>query len=375
MLYIHIPFCKSRCIYCAFHSGIDRSLQEQYVAALQQEIRLQKDFLPSKILHSIYFGGGTPSLLTYNQFQQLFHTIAQYFIIDQDAEITIECNPDDVTPQLAAQLAALGVNRVSIGVQSLNNQELALLRRRHTATQAIDAIKQFHQHGIHNISIDLMFGLPSQTLSSWEQTLQTAFSLNISHLSAYNLSIEENTALSAMIQQGTLQECSEDNQITMFRMLCQKAKESDFQHYEISNFCKANQYSRHNTAYWNNVPYLGIGAAAHSFNGNSRFWNIADTKRYCESLLNEHLCHEQECLSFNEKYNEMIFTSLRTSNGLNLTLLEQRFGVERRNYCLNEAKKHLERGVLTLKEDTLKLTFEGILISNDIMSDLCYIDD
>ena len=370
MLYIHIPFCQSRCSYCAFHSGTDLTQQAAYADALCHELERRRDFLPNPLLHSIYFGGGTPSTLSAEAFEKIFAAIRQHFVIAPDAEITVECNPDDVSDNLIGSLAALGVNRISMGVQSMNDNELRIVNRRHTAAQVVEAIDICHRNTIHNISIDLIFGLPTQTPDSWRQTLDTALALPVTHLSAYNLSIEENTPLERKITQGILTEVDEETQLEMFRMLREQTTAAGFEHYEISNFCLPGYHSRHNSRYWDGTPYLGIGAAAHSFDGERRWWNEADTQRYikADAVL------QMEDLTKEERYNEFVFTALRTAKGLNLTLLKERFGEEFLQFCLNEAVPSLEHRLLRRDGDRLVLTPEGILVSNDVMSDLCWVE-
>lgn len=370
MLYIHIPFCKSRCSYCAFHSGTNLAQQAAYVDALCRELAQRQHFLPTPLLHSIYFGGGTPSTLSLDAFQQIFATIRRHFAIAPDAEITVECNPDDVTDSLIGSLATLGVNRISMGVQSMNDHELRIVNRRHTAAQVVEAINICHRNNIHNISIDLIFGLPTQTLDSWCRTLDTALALPVTHLSAYNLSIEEDTPLERKIAQGILTEVDEETQLAMFRMLRDRTIAAGFQHYEISNFCKPDFQSRHNSRYWDGTPYLGIGAAAHSYDGTRRWWNEADTLRY---INGDEVLHVEE-LTAEERYNEFVFTALRTAKGLDLTVLRERFGDKMLKFCLSEAAPSLEHGLLRKGNDRLILTPEGILVSNDVMSDLCWVD-
>lgn len=370
MLYIHIPFCKSRCSYCAFHSGTNLAQQSAYVDALCRELAQRKHFLPTPLLHSIYFGGGTPSTLSLDAFQQIFAAIRQHFAIAPDAEITVECNPDDVTDSLIGLLATLGVNRISLGVQSMNDNELHIVNRRHTAAQVVEAINICHRNNIHNISIDLIFGLPTQTLDSWRRTLDAALALPVTHLSAYNLTTEENTPLERKIAQGVLAEVDEETQLEMFRLLRQQTAAAGFQHYEISNFCLPGYHSRHNSRYWNNTPYLGIGAAAHSYDGTRRLWNEADTQRY---INNDNILHAED-LTTEERYNEHVFTALRTAHGLDLHELRERFGDKLYHYCLNEAAPSLQRGLLRRDNERLILTPDGILVSNDVMSDLVWVE-
>ena len=373
-LYIHIPFCKTRCIYCDFYSGIDLSLREQYVAALCQEIALRAHFLPTFSLQSIYFGGGTPSQLHANDFTTIFATIQQYFTIDSSAEITLECNPDDLTASYVAQLKALPFNRISIGIQSFDDAELRFLNRRHTAQQAQEAVALCQAHGFGNISIDLMYGLPNQTAETWRKTLAIAMSLGVQHLSAYSLMYEEGSPLSRLRNAHKIQELDEATSVALFEQLIDTVALHGFEQYEISNFCLPTFHSRHNSSYWHGVPYLGVGAAAHSFDGVSRQWNVANTVRYMAGVAAGQLEVEREELTDDERYNEFVFTALRTRSGINLSDLEHQFGNARLAYCLRLAQPYLDRGQLELRAGQLALTRAGIFVSDGIMSDLCYVD-
>lgn len=369
MLYIHVPFCAQRCIYCDFYTttkGADA--RQKYVHALCEELRLRADELPSRHLPTIYFGGGTPSLLSEDDFGKIFQTIAQLFSFDSDTEITVESNPDDVTLEYIAMLRRFGVNRLSMGVQSFNPNQLAFLRRRHTAEQAHEAISHAINGGITNISIDLIYGLPNQSLQDWEEDLRTAFSLPITHLSAYSLIYEEGTPLYRMRNAGKVQEAKEGLSFEMYNALLQAVDNAGWEHYEISNFAQQGFRSRHNSAYWQERPYLGCGPSAHSFNGKERRFNLSSLSDYNQQAGNPP--HEIETLTASERINERLLTALRTSEGLSLSQFSDSFGQEATTHLLQLAQKHLQSQRLLLHDDHLRLSREGFFLSDDIISDL-----
>ena len=373
-LYLHIPFCKSRCIYCDFYSGTDTSQRASYVQALCDELKLRSTYLPTRVLDSIYFGGGTPSLLQKEDFERLFTEIHMHFTLSSAAEITLECNPDDLTASYVAQLQALPFNRISIGIQSFDDVELRFLNRRHTAQQAQDAVALCQAHGFDNISIDLMYGLPNQTAETWQKTLDVAMHLGVQHLSAYSLMYEEGSPLSRLRNAHKITELDEATSVALFEQLIDTVALHGFEQYEISNFCLPSFHSRHNSSYWHGVPYLGVGAAAHSFDGVSRQWNVANTVRYMAGVAAGQLEVEREELTTDERYNEFVFTALRTRSGINLSDLEHQFGNARLAYCLRMAQPYIDGGQLQLRAGQLALTRAGIFVSDGIMSDLCYVD-
>ncbi|MDR1592537.1 MAG: radical SAM family heme chaperone HemW [Prevotellaceae bacterium] len=369
-LYLHIPFCKTRCIYCDFYSETSLQLQNRYVAALCREMAMRRHYLSDNHLASVYFGGGTPSLLKENHFVQIFDAIRSCFLLSPDTEITVECNPDDISKPLILSLKHLGVNRISIGVQSFHDTELQFLHRRHSARQAVDAVKLCQQCGIANISIDLIYGLPHQTPDVWAATLQQAVTLNVPHISAYSLTYENTTPLTRLLQQGKIQQLEEDIALQLFELLLDTMHRNGFIQYEISNFCQPGFHSRHNTAYWTNASYLGLGAAAHSFDGVSRQWNCADVKRYCDATECEDLVVEREILSVRERYNEFVFTALRRTEGIALDELECYFGKEYTDYCLTNSDIYRRCHWLEIADNHLRLTQRGIFVSDRIMSEL-----
>jgi oxygen-independent coproporphyrinogen-3 oxidase len=312
-------------------------------------------------------------LLPHEAIRQLFGAIRTHFRISEGAEITFEANPDDITSELLDVLIAVGVNRISLGIQSFNDQQLQLLRRRHSATQAIEAVRLIHRKGIPHISIDLIYGQPRQTLEAWQQDLTTALSLPIDHLSAYALSVEEATPLKRLIENQTLSLPTDETTWNMYQRLCESTRQHGFRHYEISNFCLPHAHSRHNSGYWQSRPYLGIGPGAHSYDGTYRHYNPLNLHEYIASngLMNR----QSELLSENERCNDYIFTALRTSDGLDLNAFKSQFGTARYEQILEWARPHINKDSLTLTDGILQLTQVGIFVSNDIISDLMFIDD
>lgn len=384
-LYIHVPFCQKRCHYCSFYSTtFGKRERDLYVQALLQEMAARRT---DDLITTVYFGGGTPSQLDAEELTTIFSAIRSNFTIAPDAEITFECNPDDVchtesSPDdtaipLPTLLASLGVNRVSMGVQSFDDEMLLRINRRHTAAQALDAIHAFHAAGIHNVSIDLIYGLPGQTLDDFRRDVERATSLAssnclsgnsplITHLSSYCLSIEEGTHLYNMRARGELTETDEEITLAMYNVLIDSLAAAGFVHYEISNFALPSYHSRHNTAYWQGIPYIGLGPGAHSYDGRAtRRWNHSDLRSYLRNPLE---AYDDEHLSPSECYDELIMTRLRTRDGLSLSLLTN----DRRHYLLHQARPYVNSGHIRIDEntDSLRLTRQGIFVSDMIFSDL-----
>lgn len=377
-LYIHIPFCASRCIYCGFYSTTAVASQDRYTDALCREMQMQKDYLlkaldatPHMELSTVYLGGGTPSQLSGENLEKLFDTIYNKVYQDQlpvsaTAEVTIECNPDDITPQFASILSSLPVNRVSMGVQTFSDERLKFLRRRHSAREVDQAIGRLRQAGIDNISIDLMFGFPQETMADWRIDLQQALSLEVEHISAYSLMYEEGTVLYRLQQEKRVRETDEETSLAMYNLLIDELTAHGFEHYEISNFARPGFRSRHNSSYWQAVSYLGLGASAHSYNGYSRQWNVADIRQYIEAIERGVLPAEIETLDADTRYNDRIATALRTREGIDLSVLEKPY----QTYLKELATPHIRRGHLVLKDGCLALSRSGIFISDSIMADL-----
>lgn len=372
-IYIHIPFCKQRCNYCAFYSTTLYNIKEEYVNALCKELLMRKDYVAGDVISTFYFGGGTPSTLTIEQLERVCSTIYSTYPIAENPEITIECNPDDLTPEYLERLKELPFNRISMGVQSFNNIQLKRLGRRHTAEGAHLAVANARAAGYNNISIDLMFALPDSTLLEWQHDLESAIALKPDHLSAYNLMYEEGTPLYRALQRGDFNELGEDENVKQFGMLIEAMKGAGYRHYEISNFALPGKESRHNSSYWNDTPYIGCGAAAHSYNGTSREWNIADIKAYIEGINGEKRNFEIEHLTEEERYNDTILTRLRTADGIPLTWMKDKFNDKLNAYMLRAAEKEIALGNLKETNGHLSLTEKGVFISDAVIRELIYV--
>ena len=372
-IYIHIPFCKQRCNYCAFYSTTLYNIRERYVNALCKEIALRKEYAGNAPIKTIYLGGGTPSTLTMEQLHKVCSTIYATHNVSPTAEVTIECNPDDLTPDFLAQLKKLPFNRISMGVQSFNDTQLKRLGRRHNADKARQAVHNAREAGYENISIDLIFALPGSTIAEWENDLESAIALRPDHLSVYNLTYEEGTPLHRALERGDFTELSEEENVEQFQMLITKLKEAGYHHYEISNFALPGRESRHNSSYWNDTPYIGCGAAAHSYNGTSRQWNIADIQEYIKGIESNNPNFEIEELTEEERYNDTILTRLRTAKGIPLEWMKQRFSDKLNNYMLHAARKELAWGNLKEENGHLSLTEKGIFISDAVIRELIFI--
>ena len=367
-LYIHIPFCKSRCIYCGFFSTTMLDLRQQYVDALCQEMKMRCQ--GAENISTIYLGGGTPSQLTTDQLRQILLRAYIYNKVEKDAEVTIEVNPDDVTERFANDLTQLPVNRISMGVQTFDDKRLRFLHRRHTAEQVTTAVDRLRAAGIKNISIDLMYGFPGETIADCEADIAKALSLQVEHISTYCLMIEEDTQLQQMLQQGNITETEEELERQMYETIINRLEDGGYEQYELSNFARPGFHSRHNSSYWDGTPYIGIGAAAHSYDIESRSWNIADIKQYIQGMANSQRIYEEERLDSDTRYNDAITVALRTSRGLDLQALSPKH----RTYCLENAQRYLDDGLLELTQDNrLRLTRRGLFVSDMIMSNLIYL--
>ena len=370
-LYIHVPFCEKRCVYCSFYSTVHgKEERDAFVRTLAKELAFRHNDAP---ISTLYFGGGTPSQLDDEEMEAVFSAIHRHCVLSPHAEITFEANPDDISQQKVVHLRQLGVNRISLGVQSFDDTRLSFLNRRHTAQQALAAIDILRTKGIENISIDLIFGLPGQQLADWNKELAQAFELPITHLSAYSLMYEKGTPLYYARERGAVKECDEETSLSMFQMLCTSAQCAGFEQYEISNFARPGYRSRHNSSYWHGIPYLGLGPGAHSYDGkNCRRVNDYSLRRYMEAGRAKTFAdvpHTIEKLSADKCYDELICTRLRTCEGLSL----QEVPASRRNALLRMARPHIDAGRLELDADNhLRLTASGIFVSDDVMSDLMW---
>lgn len=373
-LYVHIPFCATRCSYCGFYSTTKLDLQDRYVDSLCRELALRKEYLSSystdskaanTIIRTIYIGGGTPSQLSRYSLEKLFYAIDTYLECSPE-EVTMEVNPDDVTNDLAETISALHINRVSIGAQTFDDNRLKFLNRRHKSFQVERAIDILHEHGVGNISIDLMFGFPGQTCDSWKEDVRRAISLDIQHISAYSLMYEEGTRLYRMLKENMIKEIDEEVSLNMYNELINILCDAGYEHYEISNFAKKGYRAQHNSSYWHDIPYLGIGAAAHSYNIKSRQWNVSDINKYIESISHDTVPFTFESIDADTHYNDIVTTELRTSEGIDLSRLADKY----MQYIVKQAARHVADKTVAINDGHLKLTREGLYISDMIMSDL-----
>ncbi len=363
-IYVHIPFCASRCIYCGFYSSTGLlGEQDRYVNALLKEMRMRADYLGGEPIDTAYIGGGTPSLLSAANLTRLCGTLSKAGNLK---EFTVECNPDDVTDSLCRVLASNGVNRVSLGVQTFSDARLRFLRRRHTASNIPQAVEKLRHAGIHNISIDLMFGFPGETTEEWRKDINAAIAIGVPHISAYSLMYEEGTPLYLMRERGDIAENTEENSAEMYDTLIDTLTAAGYEHYEISNFARPDHHSKHNSCYWNGTKYLGLGAAAHSYNRDNRQWNVSDLREYIRAIEADTLPMEQETINTRTRYNDLVTTALRTREGISLRTLTD----EERAYIISSARKSIANGTLEQAGDNLKLTRKGLYISDDVMSEL-----
>lgn len=374
-IYIHIPFCKTRCIYCDFYSTTQNELKQRYIHALCKELRMRKEYLRGEPVETIYLGGGTPSQLEKEDFEQIFSTINEVYGMNAVKEVTLEANPDDLTEEYLAMLRSLPFNRISMGIQTFDDPTLTLLNRRHNSKQAIEAVEHCRKVGFRNISIDLIYGLPNETDERWESDLKQAIALNVEHISAYHLTYEKGTRIYEMLLSHRVREVDEESSVRFFSILIETLKNAGYEHYEISNFCKPGMYSRHNTSYWRGIPYLGCGPSAHSFNKHTREWNVASLEQYIESIETDKRDFETEYRDIATCYNECIMTSIRTMWGVPMNYVKKEFGPELWQYCMDMAEPYLKSRKLELENDYLRLTQKGIFISDGIMSDLMFIEE
>jgi len=369
-IYIHIPFCKQRCTYCDFYTEVAPQFIPVLIDSIIRELNIRKDYLENSPVSTIYFGGGTPSILSNEQFLLIFDAIYKLFTVAENAEITFEANPDDLTPEFLASHHELPFNRISIGIQSFDNKDLKRINRRHTSKQSVEAVRNAQKAGFGNISIDLIYGLPFQTLETWGDQLDMALSLQIQHISAYGLTYEEGTALWKQRENGKIEVVDDLVMNEMYLLLLDKIKIKGFEAYEISNFALPGYQSRHNSAYWKQEPYLGIGPSAHSYDVVSRQWNIASIEDYIKAINSGSVYFEREELSLYDRYNDFVMVSLRTSEGLDVNIMEKDFGHELAEYCLQNIKTFMDSEQVYYSNGKLRLTAEGIQISNLILIQL-----
>ncbi len=369
-IYIHIPFCRKLCSYCDFYHIITQSDNKQYIEALNREAFLRRDYLGNQPVSTIYIGGGTPSVLQPPEIKSILDNIGRNFRVDDDPEVTIELNPDDVNDEFLDGLKKTIVNRISIGIQSWRDQDLKFMNRRHTASAAAIALDKIFDAGYDNVTIDLIYGIPGMLAADWASNLDISFSYNIKHLSAYHLTIEPGTMLGKMKEKGALSEIDEDESASQFQLLIEKAGSAGFIHYEISNFGLPGFLSVHNSNYWKQVSYLGLGPSAHSFNGYSRQWNVRDVKKYIKAVDSGCLDFDIEELDRKTRFNEYLMTSLRTMWGISLDYVEEAFDKEGYDYIKNLSGKFIDYGLMKQEKNTLILTNQGKMISDNIISEL-----
>ena len=370
-IYIHVPFCQSRCAYCDFYSTTLLTHREAYVNAVCRELQYRLPELEGESIKTIYFGGGTPSTLTIEELRSILRVLETKN--PSNLEITLEANPDDLTEDYVQGLHTLPINRVSLGIQSFHDRTLSLVGRRHTAQEAINAVHRLQQTGIANISIDLIYGLPGESIEDWTYSLDQAIALGVKHISAYHLTYEEGTRLWRMQEQGLVSPINEEQSIRSFELLREKLLAAGYEHYEISNFALPGYHSHHNSSYWQGTAYIGVGPGAHSYDGNNRRWNLSNLTNYIDTAHGEDVPHEVEYLTTDERYDERIITELRTARGIDLTKLEADFGNPYYTHCLRSASSYLDRGQLIRTEDNyLRLTPKSIFISDAVMRDLLY---
>ena len=369
-IYLHIPFCKKACHYCDFHFSTSPQYKDQMLNALSQEIGLRKNYLAGETIETIYFGGGTPSLLSADELQILIGAITDLYEVSPTAEITLEANPDDLSPQKVREFRQTLINRFSIGIQSFFEEDLKWMNRAHTAPEAQSSIKRVQDAGFENITADLIYGYPLLSKPKWEHNIQQLIELHIPHISSYSMTVEPATALSSFIKKGEQKPMDEGQSSAQFLILMEQLTEAGFEHYEISNFAKPGLYSKHNSNYWEGVSYLGIGPSAHSFNGESRQWNVSNNSKYIDQIQLKKIPAEMEMLSTENRINEYIMTSLRTSKGMSLQKITERFGSDYANEVRNGLEPFADKNWINLKEQIVTLTTDGKLFADHIASEL-----
>ena len=370
-IYIHIPFCKQACHYCNFHFSASTKLLDPMVQAICKELELQQHFFeaPNALIDTIYFGGGTPSLLSSHATAQILDTIKKYFSLSAQTEITLEANPDDITKEKLISLKSMGINRLSMGVQSFVDEDLIWMNRAHRSEAAIQAIELAKEVGIHNISIDLIYGIPTLTNENWIQNINKAVALKVQHLSCYALTVEPKTPLNALILKGEKEDIDTAKQATHFELLTKYAEQAGYEHYELSNLALPGYRSKHNTSYWQQKKYLGIGPSAHSFTGSSRQWNIANNSLYISSIEKGLVPFESEILAPTTQYNEYIMTSLRTMEGCSYEYLHEKFGDSAVHRTKKIAEHYIDQGQLLERENFLMATAQGKFFLDGIAAD------
>jgi len=371
-IYIHIPFCKQACHYCNFHFSTSPALQNDFTAALLKEIELRVPYLAGEPVETIYFGGGTPSLLPGAAIQKILESVNAHYFVCENPEITLESNPDDMQPERLQLWKQAGINRLSIGIQSFFTEDLQWMNRVHDGQQAVQSVKEAKNAGFDNFSLDLIYGSPGLTDEKWGENLHTAISLDPSHLSCYALTVEPKTPLFKMIRQKKTPDVEPEKQASQFLTGIRTLETAGFEHYEISNFAKPGKRSRHNSAYWQSKKYLGLGSSAHSFDGNTRQWNISNNTLYIKSLMAGQLCYESEKLEPKDRLNEYIMTSLRTVEGLDLQYVSENFGKDKGLWLANHSGTYIGSDQMERRNEKLILTKNGKLFADGIAAALFF---
>jgi oxygen-independent coproporphyrinogen-3 oxidase len=373
-IYLHIPFCRKRCHYCDFFKSTDLRPKTRIIEALKQELILRSGELDSDEVNTIYLGGGTPSVLVVGELKDLLQTIKSGFNVSPEAEITMEANPDDLSQAILSYLREVGYNRLSMGIQSFSEADLKLMNRRHGVFQAVQSVKWAKKAGFSNISIDLIYGLPNQNLAEWERNVETAIELDVQHISAYNLTYHEGTVFYDQLKQGILKELPDELSLQQFQLMIRRLKEVGFEHYEISNFCKPGFYSKHNSSYWKNEKYLGIGPSAHSFDLTSRRWNVSSIHEYLDGIENRKPYSESEILSVYDRYNDYIITGLRTIWGISEEFIKREFPEKFWIHFRQIKEKNIQTGHVISLPDKVCLSQDGLFISDKIMADFMVVE-
>lgn len=369
-IYIHIPFCNKACYYCNFHFSVSKNNRSELLTFIKRELGLRASELQGQEIKTIYFGGGTPSVLEVSEIEALLKSIRNNYSVIANPEITLEANPDDLTLEKIKELAGTKINRLSIGVQSFRDVDLKFMNRSHSAEEALISIQQARDY-FSNITVDLIYGVPQLSKEAWKKNILTLVEMGIPHISAYALTVEEKTALHHFIKKGKVAPLSEKQSQEHFYKLISILEENGYEQYEISNFAKPGYYSKHNTSYWQGEPYLGVGPSAHSFNGHVRSWNVASNSKYIKALMQDKLPMENEKLSKDEQFNEFVMTGLRTSWGVDLSRIENRFGESYLSHLKKTTEKHIQSGLLVIEnEESLKTTIKGRFLADGLASDL-----
>lgn len=372
-IYIHIPFCKQACHYCDFHFSTSLTKKDSIIWALRKELELRKEEFKDQIVKTIYFGGGTPSILTSRELQQLIDAVYENYGVSENPEITLEANPDDLSKNRIIQLSDSPINRLSIGIQSFFGEDLQLMNRSHSAQEAEESLAMATRR-FENISIDLIYGIPGMSDERWKQNIERAMSYDIPHISSYALTVEPKTAFYHMIRKGEISNVNDEDSERQFHMLVDILENQGFTNYEISNFGKEGYFSKNNSAYWQGKKYIGIGPSAHSFDGKRRGWNVRNNTKYLKSLQEGKLPMQTEKLTATDRYNEYVMTGLRTIWGVSLEKITLEYGEEYSNYLLEQTSKPIDQKLVVLEDDTLKVTKKGKFLADGIASDLFFID-